>query len=200
MNSDSFTERDVIALLMLLRRDAEKGSPVQEFGDFVAHRERDRGLLQEYVNLVRSALLPNRAGAIGLIPVPKLTSADLHISFNEVLAKLDLAKIDEELANRLIVCIISILEAVQIRTRGRGPLHGFAVGISSTTIFLLAHGTVPGGHIFSFPVLTASNRGYEPSLSMMNVTSLIRCDYVVEAFCSQGRFQIEQRPIPIAPR
>jgi hypothetical protein len=37
-----FHERDVLALLILLRDHAPKASPVRQLSDFIAHREKDR--------------------------------------------------------------------------------------------------------------------------------------------------------------
>ena len=48
----TFHERDVLALLILLREHAPKGSPVGELSDFVAHREKDRGSLKTYVHRI----------------------------------------------------------------------------------------------------------------------------------------------------
>lgn len=51
--SGPFSERDVLALLILLRRHAKQESVIREFGDFVAHREKDRGWLQKNVLAVK---------------------------------------------------------------------------------------------------------------------------------------------------
>jgi hypothetical protein len=192
VRSDAFTELDVLALLMLLRRHASQDSAVREFGDFIAHRERDRGLLQKYVALWQSALLPNRINPIGNIEVPALTSTDLHASFNDVLVQVGLEQIEEELANRITVCIISLLQAVRVKSQMRVAVQGFEVAMSSNYIFLRGHGVVAGGHTFAFPILSAFNRGYERSLSIMSVAAPITCDHIVQAFCSRGKFEIAQ--------
>ena len=46
LEAGTFSERDVLALLILLRRHAQPTSVIREFGDFVAHREKDRGILK----------------------------------------------------------------------------------------------------------------------------------------------------------
>ena len=40
--NSSYNEFDIYALLMLLRQHVKNG-PIREFGDFIAHREKDRG-------------------------------------------------------------------------------------------------------------------------------------------------------------
>src|SRR5262245_13816243 len=42
----TFHERDVLALLILMRPRTDDNSPARELSDFVAHREKDRGALQ----------------------------------------------------------------------------------------------------------------------------------------------------------
>jgi hypothetical protein len=66
LEAGTFTERDVLGLLILLRRHAQLKSVVREIGDFVAHRERDRGILQTYLRHIQAVLtgdaVPNLLG------------------------------------------------------------------------------------------------------------------------------------------
>jgi hypothetical protein len=131
VRSGAFTELDVLGLLMLLRRHASQDSAVREFGDFIAHRDKDRGLLKKYVALWQSALLHNRVNPTGDLKVPVLTSTDLHASFNDVLVQVGLEQIDEEITNRITVCIISLLQAVRVNSRMTVAVQGFEVAMSS---------------------------------------------------------------------
>jgi hypothetical protein len=47
-----FHERDVLALLILLRGHSAAKAPVRELADFIAHREKDLRALQKYVQHV----------------------------------------------------------------------------------------------------------------------------------------------------
>lgn len=44
-----FDEKDVLPFFILLRSYASSGSPTLEIGNFIAHRERDRGHIHEYL-------------------------------------------------------------------------------------------------------------------------------------------------------
>lgn len=194
VQSRYFSERDVLALLILLRRHAAPDSVVREFGDFVAHREKDRGVLQKYLRRVQLELRGQQPKREGPVVLPVYTADNVHMSFNAVLTEMDFEAVNAELGNRLTVCIISLLQSVQVDTKLSAQVRGFAVGMSSTHVALLGHGVTPAGHVFQFPLVVANNRDYERSLSMMHVDFLMRCDRIVEAFCSGGEFWIEQRP------
>jgi hypothetical protein len=61
----TFHERDVLALLILLRAWAPQKSAVHELADFVAHREKDRGGLKDYVAHVSEYLKAQATGRAG---------------------------------------------------------------------------------------------------------------------------------------
>ena len=52
IREQKFHERDVLALLILLRGHSAAESPVRELADFIAHREKERGALKKYVQHV----------------------------------------------------------------------------------------------------------------------------------------------------
>jgi hypothetical protein len=54
LNTLTFNEKDIYALLILLRAHSQLGSPVFEFANFVAHRERDRGHIYDYLLSMKS--------------------------------------------------------------------------------------------------------------------------------------------------
>jgi hypothetical protein len=195
LEAGTFSERDVLGLLILLRRHARSNSAVCEFGDFVAHREKDRGILHRYLGRIQTALkgkaVPN--GQFAMRPV--FTSDDIRDSFNELFTSLGFSPIDSELGNRLAVCVISLLQSVKVDTQLNTPALGFVVQMSSFKIVLIGLGELPAGHIVGFPMLVADNNGYEASLAMASppVESLHGGDFLVEAYCQDGVFTVEQR-------
>lgn len=193
--SGSFTERDVLVLLMLLRRHAAPKSPVREFADFVAHRDKDRGILKDFLRGIQLALHADQSGSNRPVTFQVLTNRDIHSVFNAVFASLGLNPIDEELANRIAVCIIALLQSVRIETYQQQPVRGLSVEVSSDSIGLFGHSTIPAGHVLRFPVLLAENRGYELSVAMASKpVPFLSCDHVIEACCLNGQFIIAQRP------
>jgi hypothetical protein len=191
----SFSERDVLALLMLLRPYAAVQSPIREFADFVAHRQRDRGILRTFVDRVQRALWDPQAAESQPIAFPLYTASALQKALNDVLAVLGTEGLGAELANQVVVCIISLLQSVKVDTSLKTSLAGFAVGISSRDVVLLGHGAVKAGHVFQFPLLVAANNGYEVSIHLAQFeVPLMTCNSIVEASSRAGRFQIDQRP------
>jgi len=125
LESGSFSEHDVLGLLILLRRHAPACSAVREFGDFVAHREKDRGILHTYLCRIQTALNGTAAPHDQPLTLPIFTSSDIHASLNELLTSLGISPIDAELGNRLAVCIISLLQSVKVDTQLNTPALGF---------------------------------------------------------------------------
>ncbi len=196
ITSGSFSEQDVLALLILLRRHCPPRTPVREFGDFVAHREKDRGILQEFLNRVQLRFHDREPADVEPPRLPVFTAEEIEQSLNDVLERNGFATVDREVANRIIVSIISLLQYVQVETELGSPVRGFAVGISTSQVALLGHGTVPPRlHVFQFPLLIANNNGYEFSLAHPDapkVDLFMPFDGLVQTYSSKGEFRIEQ--------
>jgi hypothetical protein len=111
-----FYEPDVAALLILLRRHAEKYSPVNELSDFIAHREKDRGTLKTYMNdIVRYF----RKETQRLSTNPIHSATDFKYSLNATLmAAFELSPLDSNLTNDILTCIMSLLQDVRLMHDG----------------------------------------------------------------------------------
>jgi hypothetical protein len=191
--SGTFTECDVLTLLILLRRHAPPKSPAREFGDFIAHREKDRGILQEYVDRAQKALRGETGSAVSL---PVFSVSEIGTSINDLLMSLDVEPFAGERVNQIVVCIITLLQTVIVRTPLGVNIGGFVVAMSSAHIILMGHGTVPAGHVFQYPLLIAENDGYEYSLAKHPVAYPMNADFIVHAYAESGTFRCEQtRPI-----
>src|SRR5258705_2449210 len=83
--------------------------------------------------------------------LPVLSVAEIHQSMNDVLAAYELSITDPELANQLVVCIITLLQNVTLPTGVASHIRAFAVAVSSRAVALVAHGDL-SGHVFQFPV------------------------------------------------
>jgi hypothetical protein len=168
---------------------------VREIGDFVAHRERDRGILQTYLRHIQAVLTGDAVPGNQPVKHQVITSNDIYTAFNELFACLGFGQIGAELGNRLAVCIITLLQSVRVHTSSNMPSLGFVVQMSSSKIVLMGLGEVPAGHVLRFPMLIADNNGYEASLAMASppVESLLGGEFIVEAYCQDNVFRIEQR-------
>jgi hypothetical protein len=110
-----FYEPDVAALLILLRRHAEKYSPVKELSDFIAHREKDRGTLKTYMNdLVR--YFRKETQRVSTDPIHSAT--DFKYSLNATLIAFNLSPLDSNLTNDVLTCIMSLLQDVRLMHDG----------------------------------------------------------------------------------
>lgn len=113
----AFHERDILALLILLREHAPKTSPVRELADFVAHREKDRGSLKTYVHhAVRygEALVNGTAASLKIEVVH--TRDAFRKSLNDVLGHFRLAEFLVELSDDVLACVMSLLQDVRLST------------------------------------------------------------------------------------
>lgn len=187
--SRSFTERDVLALLIILRRHAEQDNLVLEFGDFIAHREKDRGIFKEYLHRVHSALRGELATNGEPTSFTVFSFKSVQNSFNKIFRSLGLPELDTELANQITVCIISLLQSVEMKADSATSASKLLVGISCEYIALLGQGRLPAGHIMSFPILMAQNNYKElPS----SCTEYMILDRIVEAGSTNGNFTFAQ--------
>jgi hypothetical protein len=167
ISSGSFHEQDILRLFIILRRSeketlqkqGEKTSLVLEFGDFVAHREKDQGILKDIMQSVQSAL-DTRTQPI----FTPITNIDIQKALNKTFQSLNLPEVEEELVNQITVCIISLLQSVKIKINAQSTTLDFelSIGISKKYIYLLGGGQVPEGHTIMFPLLVARNT-YLPS-------------------------------------
>lgn len=154
-----FHERDVLALLILLRGHSAAESPVRELADFIAHREKDRGALKKYVQHVVAygqALANGTAGQLKIDPV--FTAAAFRDSLNSVLAGLSIPVFPNGLADDVLACAMSLLQDVRIfhekREIGR-------LGLARLAGDLWLCGSVimqPKGVQVVFPALIVPNR------------------------------------------
>lgn len=190
IESGSFTERDILALLITLRNHTRKDNLVREFGDFIAHREKDRGILKEYLSSIQSSMNSKSSNTAEVV-FKVHTSESIQNSFNEVFRSLGLSELNLEVANQITVCIISLLQSVEIKIEDLvASVPKLLIGVTYEYIALLGQGKLPTGHIMAFPVLIASNKYVNlPS----NVTQYMILDHVVETYSVNGDLYFLQR-------
>jgi len=162
VTSLSFDERDVYSLLILLRPYSQKDSPVYEFSNFVAHREKDRGHIYEY--LLRSKSFFNQIG-IKLGDTHELksvfTEQEIHASFDSVFKDLGVPPLSDEVAQGILLCIISLLQEVKISDKTGAEIGKLLFAFDKMGIYLMGlFGVVdfpPHSHL-QVPVLIMKNR------------------------------------------
>jgi hypothetical protein len=158
ITTKAFSEKDIFALLMILRQYADKLSPVYEFANFVAHREKDRGFIKEYLETTKHKL--DNIGKINTIIEirPVFSIEEIEKSFNLVFKKLGKPEIPSEILNDVIICIIMLLQDVRIFDKRNRPIGKLVVGLSKTKLSLIGMVKTSERKVsVLFPVLEARN-------------------------------------------
>jgi hypothetical protein len=163
ITQQTFHERDVLALLILLREHSTAKSPVRELADFIAHREKTLGKVKDYVHHVVAygqALANGTAAQLKIDPV--FTAAAFRDSLNSVLAGLSIPVFPNGRTDDVLACTMSLLQDVRLihekREIGR-------LGLARLAGDLWLSGSVimqPKGVQVVFPVLIVSNRYSAP--------------------------------------
>ena len=182
----AFHERDVLALLILLRGHSTPESPVRELADFIAHREKDRGSLKKYVEHVFAygeALVAGKAASLKINPV--YTAAAFRDSLNSVLGSLSMAVLSTEVADDVLACTMSLLQDVRI-SHGNREIGHLVLTRQARDLWLSGSITIePMGVHVVFPALIVPNRycaaGNADDVGFAGV---------VEARCTKGRLRL----------
>lgn len=194
--SDDFTEDDVFSLLLMLRAHAPRHSAVREFADFIAHRDKDRGAIFDYVSKAIPQLerLADRTPPARLEIKPVYSENAFATSVNQALGACNVHPLDGPHTNAIAVCGISLLQHV-VLVRNNVSVGRLDVFVLPDTIDL--SGTV-GVRVntavvnVTFVVFSAANR----VIPIPRGTRPISIDGISWAGCQGGRFVLEQRPQP----
>jgi hypothetical protein len=194
-NGATFTETDVVSLLILVREEA--GTHVRELADFVAHRERDRGLLWQFPEAFdRIANLPEseRPGAVDL----PLQIQDLRREFNAVFKSIGLNELAHAHVEYITLLAASVLDGVTFTMPRKPPpnqpiypLKSLVFGFDAEFVGLCGDGVFPSGPI-RFPLFGVYNRFKE----VFNAPALPwfpRSGYVAEVSLRGGSLHLEEK-------
>jgi len=187
ITNHSFHERDILALLILLRDHAADRSAVRELGDFVAHREKDRGALKKYVHHVTAfvdAAIKNRPAQMKIEPV--YSSAAFRDSLNTSFDRFGLPPVSPDITDDVLICIMSLLQDVRIVHKGKEIGH-LLLARCSTELWLFAGVVEPTKNVrILFPALTVPNR----HCPVAGGAPLAGFSGLVEARFTEGRLQL----------
>jgi hypothetical protein len=172
---------DAVALFMILRGIAERGSIVRDIGDCVAHDERDRGDLYEHANaFVRGV---RRTIAVGgvlespvLYPVDELLD-EISRLFAANSLSLNRSAADAHVAG-FVNAVSSILDGVTIKVRtphvacrlSGGQLPGLAIDFLRP----MPSGVlkIPGLVTLMFPLLHSESESVDPAVVAQNQAAM----------------------------
>jgi len=188
INARSFHERDILALLILLRQHAPDGSAVRELSDFVAHREKDRGSLKKYVQHVVAygeAMQTGKAARVEIDVV--FSAADFADSLNTVLRKFALGALEREVTDDVLACVMSLLQDVRLFHQG-AEIGRLGLSRVQNDLWLAGAVQMPGPKLVNvvFPTLIVSNR----YCSSGDVGRGGVFSGLVEARCTKGKLRL----------
>jgi hypothetical protein len=186
LTSFSFDERDVYSLLILLRPHSQKDSPVYEFANFVAHREKDRGHIRDYLNRTKDVL--DNLGKINTVLEikPVFTKQEIKKSFNSVFVKLGFAPVSDEVISGIMLCTISLLQSVKIVTKKNATIGELVFAYDAHEITLLGKCRIQSKVDAVFPVLSTENRYIPTSV----VGTPILSANIIEVVNNNGKLEI----------
>jgi hypothetical protein len=157
----SYDERDIYGFLILLRPYSPEGSPVHEFANFVAHRERDRGHIYAYLLQTKSFF--NAIGVkLGDVHEVKevFTEQEIAASFNSVVEAIGAPPIPGDALRGVTLCIVSLLQGVKIADRNGTEVGELHFAYDKNRIYLFGVFSVadfsPHSHLRA-PVLSLEN-------------------------------------------
>lgn len=157
----NFGETDVHSLLALLREDSPKGGIVRELGDFIGHRSRDKGPVQQYANRVKTILdrLGTQNELLGIGEIFK--EDDIATAVDAALSVHGLERLSIERHRQIQVAILSTLQRVSLFA-GKAKIGHLEIAIGRDSIQLLGVVSLckPQGAKVAFPVLSVKNDCY----------------------------------------
>lgn len=190
ISAGTFSEEDVFRLFMLLREYSASGSPLRECADFIAHREKDRGQVFDYLVRTKNKLEKLGTENTVLEIKPVFTVPQLVGSINSCLVKFNLAGLDAIRANQIFICTISLLQDVALVTRKGKRVGELTVAVSTAKVLLLGNVHIENRGVgVSFPALSATN----DFKAVPGATMPITFEGVTWAACKDGVMSLTQK-------
>ncbi len=138
----TFEETDILGFLILMRRHLDKGSyPVlHDLGDFVAHRERNRGNTVDSAGALRSAfeysnpdlLFSHKEATFRASKPEYIYNGQIQAELNHLFNELGYTGTKAEVLDEITLYIFSILQQVKFKDGNQSYLGKFVLGQNQT--------------------------------------------------------------------
>jgi len=189
----NFGEADVFVLLTLLRPAAAAGTPAHEIANFIAHREKDRGAIRDYLWRTKQAFDSIGKRSVRLKIEPVFGRVEFAASLNSALHSAGVMPLADAQMDQVLVCIISLLQHVRIINKGGAAIGELVLACTASEILLLGKVRMQGKADGVFPVLVAANHYVSgPPGEKLEFLPL------VHAVVSEGRLSLQ--PAATCPR
>lgn len=177
LGSLSFDEKDIYALMILVRDSSKGHEPVVwELANFVAHRDRDRGELCDVLSRTKSFFNADGINLGDKFKVkPVFNDREIKDSFSSLFGRLGFAPVCDEAANGILLCIISLLHTVRIMKDG-AEVGVLLFAYDKQYVYLFGRFSVQNwarfGHL-QVPVLQIENRYLNPTSSDLQTPNMV---------------------------
>lgn len=134
LSLNTFDEKDIYGLFILLRNHAKRDSWVREIGDLIAHRKKERGNLFDSIIAAREVSLYHS----GKVPGSKgIQTNDFVSMFNSLLGQLGYRILDNEKVVDVLLCVFSIAQHTKYYDEKNISIGRLFIHISEASIELL---------------------------------------------------------------
>ncbi len=164
----SFSEQEIHTLFVLLRDSATPASPVRELADFIAHRERDRGVVHAYIVANGRAQATKRYKE--LVDRVVFSPIDIVNSLNACLRRESIDPLPGAVAADITFCVMSLLQGVGFTVKDTHYTVGqLTLGVKGGEAILFA--STKARFTVGFSVLRVPNRYFRPRGVIVGPTS-----------------------------
>lgn len=158
----SFDEKDVHSFLLFMQTQVENNETMKNLIDFLIHRENSTGYAHDYLNMCKDIINNLGKTKVRQKIEPIFTFKEIRNGFNALFQQLNLDRLAVETMNDVMLCIISLLQGVQIMSEnGKRSIGHLSFAASSKELFLMGNMTIlnQGKRMpITFPVLSVNNR------------------------------------------
>jgi hypothetical protein len=195
-STNIFDEKDVFAFLILVRYQAKDIRCLRELGDFIAHRDKDKGFIKTYLEKTKE-ILDNLGKVNAILKIePVFSFKEIKNGINRILLNNGFGKLTDETINHIILCIISILQDVKLTEKNK-EIGKLFFGISSKRIELMGQIQIVQDGVEKakavFPALSTKNIYYEMKKQDEYDTPYLFEDKIVEVINHEEKFLIITR-------
>ncbi|AWQ16945.1 hypothetical protein C1N92_19745 [Bacillus velezensis] len=138
--NSTFEEYDVYAFLILIRRHCPDNRSISELADFIAHRDKSRGYIKEYLEELKdkfNKIYNNSVEKQMKIKVEEVfTFKEIKNGLNSVFKKFNLEELNIDIINDFLLCLLSILQDIKIYHKKK-EIGKLSLGITSKKVVLV---------------------------------------------------------------
>lgn len=156
IEQNAFDEKDIYSFLNLIKKLAEKASPIFELGDFIAQREKHRGHIHTYLLDAKAKLDKSAKEKIAPVFEPIYSFDEMAHNINDIMELHKLSSFKDEVIGGILLCIISLLHDVKILNK-KETIGKLVFSIQNDHIVLL--GIIHGKNKIdvTFPIIETKN-------------------------------------------